>query len=114
MKESGGVDEIERIPLERRTKHVAGDDPDRGGEVGFSEEFLALFGEFGVRFEGDEGTRSADALAEAFEPERRGAASIEDGEALDVAEEIQLAVAEGDEISLVRLALLRRKRVFPI
>jgi hypothetical protein len=86
VKESGGVDQIERVSLEGGTKHVAGDDPDRGGEVGFPEEFLTLFDEFGVRFEGDEGTRSADALAEAFEPERGGASSVEDSETLDVAE----------------------------
>ena len=30
-------------------------------------------------------------------------------EAIDVAEQVQLAVAEGDEIPLVHLALLRRK-----
>src|SRR5918993_4067176 len=114
MKESSRVDEIERVSLERGTKHVTGDDTDRGGKVGFPQKFLALFDELGIRFEGDEGTHCTDALAETFEPERGGASGIEDGEALDVAEEVQLAVAEGDEISLVYLALLRRKRIFPI
>ena len=86
MEESGGVDEIEGVPLERRSKHVACDDPDRGGEVGLPEEILPLLDELGVRFEGDEGARSADTLAESFEPEWRGASCIQDGETLDVAE----------------------------
>ena len=86
VEEPGGVSEIERFPLERGTKNVAGDEPDRGGEVGISQKLPALFDELGVRFEGDEGTRSADALAEAFEPERGGASDVEDIEALDVAE----------------------------
>jgi hypothetical protein len=114
VNESGGVSEIERFPLERGTKNITGDEPDRCGEVGISQKLPALFDELGVRFEGEEGTRSTDALAEAFEPERGGASGVEDLEAFDIAKEVQLAVAEGDEISLVRLAFFRRKRVFPI
>src|SRR3712207_8833497 len=45
----------------------------------------------------------SDAPSETFEPEGGSAASVEDVEALDVAEQVQLAVAEGDEVRLVLL-----------
>jgi hypothetical protein len=86
VEEPGGVGEIERIPLERRLKHVAGDDPNRGGEVGFPEKLPTLFNAFGVRFEGDESTVAANALAEALEPERGRATGVEDGEIPNVPE----------------------------
>ena len=41
---------------------------------------------FLFRFEGDEGTRTTDALAQTLEPERGRAPGVENGEALDVAE----------------------------
>ena len=49
----------------------------------------------------------SDAPSETFEPEGGSAASVEDVEALDVAEQVQLAVAECDEVRLVLLAFVR-------
>ena len=111
MEEPGRVGETERIPLERRLKDVAGDDPNRGGEVGFPEKLPTLFDTFGIRFEGYESTVAANALAEALEPKQGGASGVENVEIPDIPEEIQLAVTEGDEICLVCLSLLGPQRV---
>jgi hypothetical protein len=52
-----------------------------------------------------------DPLAQSLEPERRGAAGVEDVEPADVAEDIELAVAEGDEALFKLIALARCQRL---
>src|SRR5215210_46486 len=108
VEEPRRVNEVERVLLERRPEDVASDEADRGGELRVSEEFAARFDLFGVGVEGGEGAALSDALAEALEPERRGAASVEDIEAGYVPQQVQLAVGEGDQIVLL---LLARERI---
>jgi ATP-binding cassette subfamily F protein 3 len=106
VQEPRRVDQIEHRLLEGWSKNVSFDETDRSCQVGVPERVLCFSDAFCIRFEGGEASRFSDALAQAFEPEWRGAAGVEDVEAPDVAEEVELAVAEGDQISLELLALL--------
>src|SRR3954453_7785178 len=66
---------------------------------------LRLVDALGVQVDGDEGAVLADPLAEAFDPERRGAPGVEHVEIPDIPKQVELAVAEGDEILFELLPL---------
>ena len=64
-----------------------------------------------VQVDGGDATALPHPLAEAFDPERRGASCVEHVQTADVSEEVELAVAEGDEVVFELLSLSRRQRV---
>jgi len=111
VEEPGGVNEIERSGIERRVEDVSGDEANRGGELRF-RQFLPHFADaLPVNVQSGQAARRSEALAQTFEPEKRGASGVEDVEAADVAKEVQLAVAEGDQVLFELRALLRRQGV---
>src|SRR3712207_8833340 len=59
--------------------------------------YTTLFRSVGVK--GGQAPPLPESLAQTLEPEHRRAAGVEDVEAPEVAEEVELAVAEGDERS---------------
>jgi hypothetical protein len=69
---------------------------------------------FLLSVEGGEDDLLTDTLAKTFEPEKGGASSVEYGKAFDVTKEVELAVAEGDQVLLIRRALLRREGLLPV
>ena len=84
---------------------------DRGCEIRFAERRLRFIDTFHVYIDSGETTIVPYPLAEAFDPERRAASGVEHIETLDVFQEVELAVAEGDEILFEFLSLHRRKGV---
>lgn len=111
VEEPGGVNEVERSGIERRVEDVSGDEANRGGELRFRKSLPRLADALPVNVESREATSLSDTLAQSFEPEERGASGVEDVEAADVAKEVELAVAEGDEVGFELCALLRRQGV---
>jgi hypothetical protein len=114
VEQASGVDKVEGARPEGGLEDVPGDEADRGGERRVTEGFMSFADALGVGFEGGKASTLADALAQAFEPERRGAAGIEDVEAADVAKEVELAVAEGDQVVFAFLAFAPCQRIIVV
>jgi hypothetical protein len=111
VEQAGGVDQVEGSRTEGRIEDVPRDDANRRGELRVPQRFSSFANALGVCFQGGESASLADTLAQALDPERRGASSVEDFEAADVAEEVELAIAEGDQVFCELLALGRRQRI---
>jgi hypothetical protein len=111
MEEAGGVDEVEGSCGERHPEDVSCEKMDRGHELRLAKGSLRLIDTFRVHVDGGDATAFPYPLAEAFDPERRGAPGVEYVEVPDVPEEVELAVAEGDEVVFELIPLFRRQGV---
>lgn len=114
VEEAGRIHEVETIRLERRLEDVSRDEIRRGVEVHLPECRLRRREPFEVGFEGGEASFDPDALAQTFEPKRGCAAGVENVEPAYLCEEIQLPIAESDEVGLEFLALFRRQGVLSV
>ena len=111
VEETGGVGEVEGLGAGRHREDVSGEEADGRRKPRLAQGGLRLVDAPGVQVDGDEGAVLADPLAEAFDPERRGSPGVEHVEIPDIPKQVELAVAEGDEILFELLPLPGRQGV---
>jgi hypothetical protein len=105
VEEARRIREVEGTSLERKVESVA------TGEARTDREFARGEGRFGVGdsifvfVEDGEGAGAADSLGETFDPQRGSPSGVKNVSSAYVAEEIEFAVGEGDEVVFVFVAL---------
>jgi hypothetical protein len=112
VEKARGVDEVEGAWVERHPEDVSREHADRAGKFGLFQSILRLLDAFRIHIDGGDATILPHPLAEAFDPERRGTSCVEHVETADVPEEVEFAVAEGDEV-VFELRSVFRLQVVP-
>ena len=84
MEEAGGVDEVEGSCGERHPEDVSCEEMDRCYELRLAKGSLRLIDTFLIHVYCGDATAFSYPLAEAFDPERRGAPGVEYVEVPDV------------------------------
>jgi len=95
------------LPPEGWLEDVSRNEADGGAEIKVLERLARSPQALPVQVEDGQAPPSPYPLAQALDPERGGTASVEDVEATEVAEEVELAIAEGDKVLFELSALLR-------
>src|SRR5215207_9462057 len=77
VEQARGVDEVEGAWTERHPENVCCEKMDRGGKLSLAKRVLRLLDAFHIHVDGGDATLFPYPLADAFDPERRGASCVE-------------------------------------
>ena len=83
----------------------------RGGKLSLAKRSLRNIDALYIQVDGGEATPFPYPLAEAFDPERRGASCVEHIESANVSEEVEFTVAESDKVVFEFISLFRCRGV---
>jgi hypothetical protein len=114
VKEAGGVDQVEGVWAEGHREDVVGEQTHGGRKLRLAQGGLTLVHAFCIQVYGNQGSTLADPLAEALDPERRRTPGVEHLETPDISEQVELAVAEGDEVFFELFPLFGYQGVLPV